>query len=184
MRKILILILALVLAGCSLNSPDNTPVQPTTEPDVFPTSATPPTPYPEPTDPAAPTPTELPTPTFEEVLPTDVDDQPLGPEFFVDPPVEVGVSQINGRGPVNLPIVLIDRTDGGKTLAETTIGADGKFTLDVAGKLVEGHQIALKLGDISGTNIDPSDYASGDNYTQDPDYGTLFIVIEVDPAGG
>jgi hypothetical protein len=183
MRKVLILILALVLAACSTAAPENTAL-PTTEEDAVPTSATPATPYPEPTDPAAPTATELPSPTFEEVVPTDEEDLPLGPEFFVDPPIEAGVAQIKGRGPANLPIVLIDRDDGGKELAKTTIGANGTFTLDVAGKLVEGHIIALKLGDISGTNIDPSDYAIGENYTQDPSYGTLFVMIEVDPAGG
>jgi hypothetical protein len=86
---------------------------------------------------------------------------------------------VTGTGPAGVPIKLLDYTDGGATLAATTIGGDGKFTFDVAGKLKAKNKIVLKLGDLAGTNLKPENFISGPGYDDLAFIGVTFDSAEI-----
>jgi hypothetical protein len=177
MHKLLILlILALMLAGCG--GPDPVPTNGADSPPVNTT------PYPEPTAPGGPTatlPTDLTPQPPEETFPPDPEELE-GPRFTVLPPIDPSVSQIKGTGPAGLPIKLIDINNQGKTLSETTINPQGSFTFELKEKLTIGQQVAITLGNLAGTQFTPEQFKGFENYYEHPDYGTLLLIIEIGEA--
>jgi hypothetical protein len=80
-----------------------------------------------------------------------------------------------------VPIKLIDMTNNGDTLGETTIGGDGTFTFDVNGKLIAGNRIGLLLGELAGTGFDRNNFISGPGYEDAPFIGIIFASAEIEP---
>lgn len=103
-----------------------------------------------------------------------------GPKFTINRPVKLSDTQVTGTGPAGVPITLVSFTNSGEVIAETTIGADGTFTFDVGGKLIEKDQVGLKLGDVAGTAFDPQKFISGPGYQDTPYIGILFDMAPVE----
>ncbi|MFL5807774.1 MAG: hypothetical protein ACJ8CR_39350 [Roseiflexaceae bacterium] len=99
---------------------------------------------------------------------------PQGPKFTINPPVKVSDTQIAGSGPAGVPIKLVDMTNNGDTIAQTTIGDDGTFTIDVSGKLVAGNRVGLVLGETAGTKFNKDNFISGPGYRDTPFIGIVF----------
>jgi hypothetical protein len=70
--------------------------------------------------------------------------------FRLEKPVYEGATQVFGRGPATVPIVLQDVTFAGVVLSATTIDSNGTFAFAVA-PLEKNHRIGVTLGDLSGT---------------------------------
>lgn len=179
---VLLLLVALVLAGCG--SDDETP------------TAAPPTP-----DTAAVAPTVVPTAAGRDVAaapaPADVSASPVEtpasaesypapgasvstqtgypapvtatPEtsripivpFVLDRPLEPGATVVSGSGPANVPIVIANVFLMGEIIGEGTIGADGRFEFTVNPPLEVGHWIGIALD-----NLTDSEFAYEDFYAQ------------------
>jgi hypothetical protein len=166
MRQLLILALAgLLMAGCAevASTPTAQPVGSTPAASAPGTSGAYPSPqnaYPAP----QPSVTGYPAPSS----------LPQGPKFTLNTPIKASDSQVTGTGPAGVPIKLIDLTQAGQEIAQTTIGADGTFRVDVGGKLVSTNEIALMLGNTQGTNINQNDFTRGPGYQDFPQLGILF----------
>jgi hypothetical protein len=104
-----------------------------------------------------------------------------GPKFTINTPVKASDTLVAGSGLAGLPIKLIDMTNNGDTLGETTIGGDGTFTFDVNGKLIAGNRIGLGLGELAGTEFDRNNFISGPGYEDAPFIGIVFASTEVEP---
>jgi hypothetical protein len=105
---------------------------------------------------------------------------PQGPKFSINEPVKVSDTQVTGSGPAGVPIKLISISNAGETIAETTIDASGKFTFDVGGKLIQRDRIALKIGELAGTGLDPNTFLSGPGYDDIPNIGILLASTVVE----
>jgi hypothetical protein len=164
-------IVLLLLAGCNPKSPDAVPV---TEPgdDGVPEGIEEESGYP-----VSP-PMEMP----EEGYPiAEIESEfPQGPEFIIDRPVKASDSTVSGTGPAGVPIKLIDVSEVGVVLAETTINADGTFTFTLQDPLQSGHSIGLQLGDVENTDFNPDDFLYSDTYYERPLVGILFDLLVVE----
>jgi hypothetical protein len=105
---------------------------------------------------------------------------PQGPEFIIDRPVKATDSAVSGIGPAGVPIKLIDVSEVGVVLAETTINADGTFTFTLQDPLQSGHSIGLQLGDVENTDFNPDDFLYSDTYYERPLVGILFDLLVVE----
>jgi hypothetical protein len=105
---------------------------------------------------------------------------PQGPEFLIDRPVKASDSTVTGTGPAGVPIKLIDVSEVGVVLAETTIGADGTFTFTLQSPLQSGHSIGLQLGNIESTDLNPDDFLYSETYYERPLVGILFDMLVVE----
>lgn len=103
-----------------------------------------------------------------------------GPEFKINAPVRSTDKQISGTGPANVPIKLLNITQSGATIAESKIGDDGSFTIDVSGGFIAGDRIAVSLGNTQGTDINPNDFISGPGYQDFPFIGVIFDSVLVE----
>jgi hypothetical protein len=171
MRWFVILALATVLlSGCGEEVPvvptPQSPASDTTSSVTTPVVGTATSGYPAPAE-AYPAPAAGGYPAPASTL------QP-GPDFTLNTPVKSADAEVSGSGPPGVPIKLIDISSGGETIAENTIGSDGTFKFDVSGKLVAGNSIALKLGSVEGTGLDPNRFLSGPGYSDMPFVGTIF----------
>lgn len=176
MRWIIVLALGmLLLVGCDTLSPSApTPLSAATpqSTNAAQVAATP-NAYPAPQDayPAPPATTSAsayPAPTLKE-----------GPKFTINEPIKAADSKVGGTGPSGVTIKLIDITSGGQNLSETTIGADGSYTFDVAGKLKVGDWLAIQLGSSQSSGVNPQDFLSGPGYQDTPFVGVIFVSAHV-----
>jgi len=103
-----------------------------------------------------------------------------GPEFHINLPVSTGDQSVTGTGPAGVPIILIDVSDVGIPLGETTIEDDGTFTFTLDQLLQSGHMIGLQLGDIEGTGLEQSDFLYSETYYERPLIGILFDLVTVE----
>jgi hypothetical protein len=103
-----------------------------------------------------------------------------GPEFNIIEPVVGGQTIIEGWGPANVPIILIDVTELGTILGETTIDDDGSFSFELDEPVISGHSIGIQLGDTTNTNINPTEYQYSPNYYDRPQVGILFDLVHVE----
>ncbi len=103
-----------------------------------------------------------------------------GPQFTLNEPIKATDTQISGTGPANVPIKLLNMTQAGSLITETTIGTDGTFNVNVNGGFGAGDRIAITLGDTQGTVINPSDFVSGPGYQDFPLIGIVFDSVLVE----
>jgi len=103
-----------------------------------------------------------------------------GPEFHINLPLTAGDQSVTGTGPVGVPIILVDVSDGGIPLGETTINDDGTFTFTLDEPLQSGHMIGLQLGDVEGTGFEESDFLYSETYYERPLIGILFDLVTVE----
>lgn len=167
-RQLLVVLLLVVslLAGCGgADEPE-----PTATAMPAPTNTSAPASTPAPAD----TPTDEPIPTKESQLESPLDtrnaqispllaDSPLATpilptpipvvQFKIDTPVYAGMDSISGSGPANLPLVLINITDGGEPLGEAETDEDGNFEMDLDADLLAGRRIGLTIGDLSDSEL-------------------------------
>lgn len=162
-------IVLLLLAGCNPKSPAAVPV---TEDVKAPEEVEEESGYP-----VSP-PMEMP----EEGYPiAEVESEfPQGPEFVIDRPVKASDSTVTGTGPAGVPIKLINVSEVGVVLAETTIGADGSFSFTLEEPLQSGHSIGLQLGNIENTDLNPDDFLYSETYYERPLVGILFDMLVVE----
>lgn len=104
-----------------------------------------------------------------------VSEFPEGPEFTIDEPVSVSQTDVTGTGPAGVPITLINVDDGGTAIGETTIEEDGTYTIVVEDGLSANTMIALQLGNIEGTDLDPAQFMVGPGYLELPFVGRIFV---------
>ncbi|MEO7912081.1 MAG: Ig-like domain-containing protein [Roseiflexaceae bacterium] len=122
--------------------------------------------YPAP-EPAYPAPTVV---QSAEAYPSPA---PQGPEFTLNTPVRASDAQVTGKGPAGVPVKLISVARSGELIGETTIDANGIFTVTVATQLIAGDRIALTLGNTAGTKFDPNNFLHGPGYQDYPLVGIL-----------
>jgi len=82
--------------------------------------------------------------------------------FQLDKPIPVGATQVTGRGPANVPIVLMDITLGGPVLAFSAIDSSGRFEFKLSEPLQARHRIGVTLADLTGTEWKREDFRSDD----------------------
>lgn len=110
---------------------------------------------------------------------------PLGssaPIFRLAQPIYEGATEVHGTGPAGVPIKLVDVTEMGKVLGETTISDDGNFEFHLPEPLQAGHSVGLKVGDLSGTPFDYDDFQRGSTYYDRPLVGILLDMAPIRPA--
>lgn len=83
--------------------------------------------------------------------------------FRLDKPLAAGATEVRGIGPAGVPIFIADITFMGEPLGTSTIGPDGKFSVQVK-PLVAGHRIGVALGILDGTRWKPEDFYRQDFY--------------------
>jgi len=171
-RTILLLILCaftLFLAGCGGKTTDTQPVtEPIDEIEVIEEESA----YPV-SEPVVQLETAYPVAKVESEF-------PQGPEFIINRPVRAADSEVSGTGPAGVPIKLINVSEVGVVLAETTIREDGTFTFTLQERLQTGHSIGLQLGDIENTDFNPDDFLYSDTYYERPLVGILFDMLVVE----
>ena len=104
---------------------------------------------------------------------------PQGPEFNIETPVTGGDTTVTGTGPEGVPIILVNVSEVGRLLGETTINQDGTFLFSLDEPLVSNHMIGIQLGDLSGTNFDENEFIYSDTYFVRPLVGILFDMVPV-----
>ena len=102
-----------------------------------------------------------------------------GPYFTIYEPVVNNSTIVEGEGPAELPIILVDVSEVGEVLATTTIDANGYFSFSLDTPLIQNHIIGLQLGDLSGTDFVEQDYQYSDSYFERPLVGILFDMVIV-----
>jgi len=103
-----------------------------------------------------------------------------GPEFHINGPVLAGSVQVTGTGPANVTINLIDVSEMGLFLAETTIDSNGQFTFDLSTPLIKSHSIGLQIGNLSNTDYDYDDFIYSENYIDRPFIGIILDMVTVE----
>lgn len=116
----------------------------------------------------------------EPDIPIEVPGYNRGPDFNILEPVVGGDMVVEGNGPTGVPINLIDFSTGGTLLGTTIIETDGTFKFELEQPLVSGNSIAIQLGDISGTDLNPDDFIYNENYYDRPYVGILFDMVIVE----
>lgn len=176
------LVLLLILTACSVKEP---PESPAAEPG-YPSPVRIPEDnleYPSPgfiptVQPAYPgvntTREEYPSPVSEETK-----NPASGPIFEIDEPVLAGDMQVTGTGPVGVPINLVDVSEMGLFLAETTIDSQGEFTFVLQVPLVQSHSVGLQIGDLSNTSFNYDEFMIGETYIDRPLIGILLDMVSV-----
>lgn len=119
--------------------------------------------------------------TQPEYIPFDTpnpypSDAAASPDAFrINKPLSAGDTQVSGTGPAGVPIFLMDITKMGLPLAETKIGADGKFVFTLPEGLEASHRVGILLGGLEGTKWKPEDFYPrryyGDEARQVPQIG-------------
>ena len=102
-----------------------------------------------------------------------------GPDFFITEPLNGGETIVQGSGPANIPIFLVDVFMNGELLGSTVTDNNGDFSFNLDKPLVTGHSIGIMLGDISGTDLLESDFTYNENYYDIPLIGILFDFVVV-----
>jgi hypothetical protein len=170
---IILLSFALCITGCNANEPTEMPTPTMSQNDLN---------------------TDTPTrPTESEIFPgypvnpetgyplvdNPSDETPQGPEFSISVPVQASDLTVTGSGPAEVPLRLVSVSEVGRVIAETVIAEDGVFTFNLDEPLEAGLTIGLMLGDLSGTDLNESDFLYSDTYYSRPLIGILFDMVVV-----
>ena len=84
----------------------------------------------------------LAVPTPSSPLPTPT---PGSVRFYLDRPVVAGATEMSGRGPVGIPLEVVDITTGGEVLGSGVIDADGRFSIALAVPVQANRAIGIRL---------------------------------------
>lgn len=97
--------------------------------------------------------------------------------FRIDRPVGNGATQVTGSGMPGVPLLLVNVTNIGEIIAETTIKEDGKFVFEVQ-PLTAGTRIGLMIGNLDNTSWSLSDFYNagfnGEEASNLPNVGFLY----------
>jgi len=102
-----------------------------------------------------------------------------GPKFEINKPVIEGSNEISGSGPANVPIILIDITEMGEVLGQTTIESNGNFLFKLEKPLIENNSVGLQIGDLSGTDFNYVDFMYSEDYIDRPLIGIVFDIATI-----
>jgi len=102
-----------------------------------------------------------------------------GPKFEINKPVFGGSKVVTGTGPANVPIILIDVTEMGTFLGQTTIDENGDFIFNLDEELVSYNAIGLQIGDLSETNLNYEDFIYSEDYIDRPLIGIVFDIAPI-----
>jgi len=117
------------------------------------------------------------------ILPSPTVIIPLGgPSFEIEGPLVEGASQVRGKGPYNVPIVIVDVTMMAKPLGTGIITPDGTFSIDIVPELIVNHRIGIMAGMSEGATPAPSADAyldklkhfKGEGFQDLPNIGIVF----------
>lgn len=173
-KWLIIGIIGLVISGCSqAAAPNVVQTSPSVTDSGYPVAQEA---YP---DPAASVGAQAAAQASTDAYPDPAASVKQGPAFAINEPIKSTDTRISGTGPANVPIKIVNLTQGGSSVSETKIGADGTFTVDAAGSFGAGDRIAIMLGDTQGTNINREDFLSGPGYQDWPLVGILFDSVLV-----
>jgi hypothetical protein len=161
MLFVTLLMLSGLLFGCSQTSPFESPEPPLLESPLEAPSASQ-TPFDSPLSPTSPA--------------ISIE----GPAFEIEEPVLAGALQVRGKGPYNIPIVIVNVTMAAEPLGSGIITSDGTFSIDVP-ELIANHRIGIMAGVIKETPV-PSNEAyiesleqfGGEGYMNLPHIGVIF----------
>jgi hypothetical protein len=110
-----------------------------------------------------------------------------GPNFEIAP-IKIGDMRVSGRGPANLPIMLVDVTLSAKPLGNGTIDSSGNFTIDLAKPAPEGHSIGIQVVDVTGSPYAPTQdlvlalsAKAGPGFRDYPTLGPVYTQVKVEP---
>ncbi len=150
MKQILfvVLLVSSLLLGCSSSSPEPESPLETPTPGVLPTQFV--------------SPLDSPLPTVAAPSAHALD----GPAFEIEGPLLVGASQVRGKGPYNVSIVIVDVTLAAKPLGSGVISPDGTFTIDLVEGLIINRRIGIMAGMTEGVTPVPSTEAHIENLKQ------------------
>lgn len=124
--------------------------------------------------------TQQPSPSLQSFKsPVQTPTPRIGPHFELDRPLRANSTVVTGKGPAGVPIVIVDVTRMGRELGSGVIGPDGRFSIQVS-PLPAGHRIGIMLGDVSGTDINPTDFITSEEYVDIPLVGILFDTAMVE----
>jgi len=172
------MIFAFMVSGCTENEATEMPTPTSLQTDLVTDTPTMPTDsdistgYPINTPDASPE-------TGYPVVDNPSDETPQGPEFSISVPVQAGDLTVTGSGPAEVPLRLVSVSAVGQVLAETVINREGLFTFNLDEPLEAGQTIGLMLGDLSGTDLNESDFLYSDTYYARPLIGILFDMVVV-----
>jgi hypothetical protein len=99
--------------------------------------------------PTAPVP--YPLPAGEDVV------NPNAVPFRINKPVIEGTTEVSGTGPAGVPIILVDVTQMGLTLAEGEIKEDGTWVLTTP-VLAKGQRLGLSYNELPGSKWTAKDF--------------------------
>lgn len=169
-RFFFLALMCLALAGCmeTVSTPPPQAAGPTSAPNAAAPAGQAAYPAPEGAYPA-------PSAAAEGAYPAPTIALPQGPKFTINTPLKTADGQVSGTGPADVPIRVVNITRGADPIADLTIGPDGTFKADVAGKINQGDRIALTLGNTSGTKFNSDNFLRGPGYEDMPMVGIVFV---------
>ena len=179
MRKlflVLMIISGLLMASCQVSTPTELAVL-TPNPNVqsYPVpvgTASPTGAYPAPVQPAQ---SAYPVPSGGSVESTI----PVGNivPFRINRPVLNGATSVTGTGMPGVPLMLVNVTNIGEVIAETTIKDDGTYLFEIQ-PLIAGTRIGLMIGNLDNTPWSLSDFYNagfnGEEASNLPNVGFLY----------
>lgn len=164
---------ALFITGCIANEPTEMPIPTMSQNDLNTDTPT------KPTESEIFTGYPVNSETGYPLVDNPSDEIPQGPEFSILGPVQAGDLIVTGSGPAEVPLRLVSVSEVGRMIAETVIDEDGVFTFTLDEPLEAGLTIGLMLGDLSGTDLNESDFLYSDTYYARPLIGILFDMVVV-----
>jgi hypothetical protein len=140
----------------------------------------------QPSGDAYPAPLATPTtgpypPPSPTLIPVDAypaeDVEPTGTLLAINPPLQTGATTVSGVGPAGITVIVQDITSMGEVLAQTVIGEDGTFTVDVPALEVNTRiGLTTNAGDSVEGGIRP-----GDGSMNVPQVGYFYDSVMVTP---
>jgi len=117
-------------------------------------------------------PSLIPTPLVR-VSPVATPDEVV--RFRLDLPLKAAATQVTGRGPVGLGIVVIDVTRGVSVIGTGQIGAEGTFVVDVQ-PLIAGDRVGIMVDGQSSEKLGANlETFWGEGGIQLPMFGDVFV---------
>lgn len=111
----------------------------------------------------------------------------VGPNFEVST-IRAGDQTVSGRGPVDMPIIIVDVSLSAKPLGSGTIDGKGEFTLDLSEPAIVGHLIGIQVIDLAGSPYQPTDEfvkqldaKGGPGFRYYPQIGAVYASTQVKP---
>ena len=140
-------------------------------------------------------PTSIPSPGESQLSPLLVDVSPVdgpdtvlqGSSFSIDEPLRAGAKMVEGTGPDQVGILVVDVTLMGQVLGRAQIGEDGRFSIPVQPPLIVNHRIGLMLDDQSPgivqtqSALNQLEQFSGDSAIMVPRVGKIYDAASVKP---